>query len=164
MNENIDLIKILKDCPKGWVFYSSIFGEVHFSGIEEFAVYPIIFVSSSGSICSTTKEGKHYVDYDGECTLFPSKEQRDWSNFTATWQSTQKFDPNTLMPYDKVLVRDCASEKWLCTLFSHITKEEVYAYKCLGSSWYCCIPFNEDTKHLAGSYDEAPEYYKYWED
>ena len=26
------------------------------------------------------------------------------------------------------------------------------------------IPYNEDTKHLNGTSDEAPEYYRYWED
>ena len=30
MNENIDLTKILKDCPKGWKLYSSVYGEVKF--------------------------------------------------------------------------------------------------------------------------------------
>ena len=33
MNENIDLTKILKDCPRGWKFYSSVYGEVEFLGI-----------------------------------------------------------------------------------------------------------------------------------
>lgn len=164
MNENIDLTKILKDCPKGWIFYSSIFGEVHFSEIEEISVYSIIFVSNSGSICGTTKEGKHYNDYDGECTLFPSKEQRDWSKFTASWQNENKFDPHTLKPYDKVLVRDLNTEKWWCALFSHMEEADPYSYKCVGTSYRCCIPFNNDTKHLVGSYAEAPEYYKYWED
>ena len=27
MNENIDLTKILKDCPEGWPLYSSVFGD-----------------------------------------------------------------------------------------------------------------------------------------
>ena len=35
MNENLDLTKILKDCPIGWKFYSTIFEEVEFIGIEE---------------------------------------------------------------------------------------------------------------------------------
>ena len=26
------------------------------------------------------------------------------------------------------------------------------------------IPYNEETKHLVGTKDEAPEYYRYWED
>ena len=28
--------------------------------------------------------------------------------------------------------------------------------------WYC-IPYNDDTKHLVGTEEEAPEYYRYWE-
>lgn len=27
-----------------------------------------------------------------------------------------------------------------------------------------CIPYNDDTKHLVGTKEEAPEYYRYWED
>lgn len=26
------------------------------------------------------------------------------------------------------------------------------------------IPYNEDTKHLVGTTEEAPEFYRYWED
>lgn len=35
MNENIDLTKILKDCPKGWTLYSPFFGEVRFCQIDD---------------------------------------------------------------------------------------------------------------------------------
>lgn len=41
MNENIDLTKILKDCPKGWKLYSTIFGDVTFCYIDESDEYPI---------------------------------------------------------------------------------------------------------------------------
>ena len=34
MNESIDLTKILKDCPKGTKFYSTIYGEVEFEKSE----------------------------------------------------------------------------------------------------------------------------------
>lgn len=30
MNENVDLTKILKECPKGWKLWSPLFGEVEF--------------------------------------------------------------------------------------------------------------------------------------
>ena len=30
MEENIDLTKILENCPKGWKFYSSVYGDVEF--------------------------------------------------------------------------------------------------------------------------------------
>ena len=35
MNANIDLTKILKDCPKGWKFYTPIWGEVTFNRIRK---------------------------------------------------------------------------------------------------------------------------------
>lgn len=66
-----------------------------------------------------------------------------------------KFDPKTLQPFDKVLVRDGAGNTWLCTFFSHIEKED---FIC-SSFWKCCIPYNEETKHLVGTTEEAPEFY-----
>ena len=44
MNENIDLTKILKDCPSGWKFYSSIYGNVTFRRIENDSKYPIKYL------------------------------------------------------------------------------------------------------------------------
>ena len=92
MNNNIDLTKILKDCPKGWKLYTPIFGEVEFSSIEKDCTYPIILsVQEGGSATFTglvkfTKEGCFFTEStDVECLLFPSKEQRDWSKFTASW-------------------------------------------------------------------------------
>ena len=44
MNENIDLTKILKDCPEGWKFYSSVYGEVEFVEImSNITDYPVTF-------------------------------------------------------------------------------------------------------------------------
>ena len=66
MNENIDLTKILKDCPKGWEFYSTIFGEVEFECIETITDYTIKFkVIEDGCIYTITSNGMHYHDYDG---------------------------------------------------------------------------------------------------
>ena len=31
-------------------------------------------------------------------------------------------------------------------------------------AYICCIPYNEDTEHLVGTTDDAPEFYRYWED
>ena len=102
----------------------------------------------------------------GECTFFPSRDQRDWSKFTAPWYKKEKFDPKTLKPFDKVLVRDSDNESWCCDLFSHIREENI-GYKYVASGFFlyrCCIPYNDETKHLVGTTGEAPEYYRYWED
>ena len=36
MNENIDLTKILKDCPKGTKFYTPVWGEVVFIEVKKY--------------------------------------------------------------------------------------------------------------------------------
>ena len=167
MNKNIDLTKILKDCPIGTKFYTSVWGEASFEKIVEESFYTIGIDTLSG-YKYLTKEGRYTNAYDAECILFPSKDQRDWSKFTASWYKKERFDPNTLKPFDKVLVRDDKfSTYWRCALFSHVRKEdENYTFKYITTActYEFCIPFNDDTKHLVGTTDEAPEFYRYWED
>ena len=334
MNENLNLVEILKDCPEGTKLYSTIFGEVEFEGVHS-GSHTIGYTTRTGRRFDVTREGKIFEDYDGEGTLFPSKDQRDWSKFTAPWykkdkiepkfkignwyQCTKsfygkgviftkntayycaqkgclqdeygchiaivkdlydnfklwtiqdakdgdvlaiswwedenfwekiiifkkyhnegvkglygmpcvegygntfkngkiaftdekvpsysktwtrnlrpatkvqrdvlmkamndagykwnaetktleklvepKFDPKTLQPFDKVLVRDNYKEEWSCNFFSHISNDDVYhPYITLNIGYIFCIPYNEDTKHLVGTKEEAPEYYRYWED
>ena len=93
MNEKIDLTKILKDCPAGTKLYSTIFGDVKFSHIFNDSDYPIVLHIYNGGVTFATKHGKHNIDYEkeGECVLFPSKEQRDWSKFTAPWYKKDKL-------------------------------------------------------------------------
>ena len=85
MNENIDLTKILKYCPKGWEFYSSIYGWIYFEGLNTGDKYPVVISYKNGKLESFGTDGRLFLDYDGECVLFPSKDQRDWSKFTAPW-------------------------------------------------------------------------------
>ena len=162
MNENIDLTKILQDCPKGWKFFTPICGEVEFKQMEPSSFYPIIVTTCGTEICFT-KEGFYFSDRDDtECLIFPSREQRDWSKFTAPWYKKEKFDPRTLKPFDKVLIWHCVSGCWKCEIFSHITGK--YTCNCIDGTYTHCIPYSDDTKHLVGTADEAPEYYRYWED
>ncbi len=181
MNENIDLTKILKDCPKGWKFYSSVYGEVEFKTITlqrltyEFRFdpphhhlsdyeedpYPIKFYAHNTAYC-VSSAGEH-IKGKGECTFFPSKEQRDWSKFTAPWYKKEKFDPKTLKPFDRVIVNH--DEVWKVDFFSHICQYEPNGWcQCIGDIYYNCIPYNDETKHLVGTKNEAPEFYRYWED
>ena len=97
MNENLNLIEILKDCPKGTKLYSTMFGEVEYENIDEDCEYPITFKTSKGTPTSVTSDGKYFRYYDGECTLFPSKEQRDWSKFTAPWYNLEQQGEQILL-------------------------------------------------------------------
>lgn len=90
MNENINLVEKLKDCPKGTKLYSTVFGDVKFMGIKENATYPIIVKVNDENFESFTADGRTIVYFDGECTLFPSKDQRDWSKFTAPWCTKER--------------------------------------------------------------------------
>ena len=164
MNENIDLTKILKDCPKGWKLYSPLCGEVKFDSITENSEFPITVLNETMGIY-LTREGTYCTGIEeAECILFPSKDQRGWSKFTAPWYKKDKFDPKTLKPFDKVLVSDEHHTRWRCSFFSHIVDQFQYKYYTSDSCYKFCIPYNDDTKHLVGTTDEAPEYYKYWED
>ena len=164
MNENIDLTKILKDCPKGWKLYSPLCGEVKFDSITENSEFPITVLNETMGIY-LTREGTYCTGIEeAECILFPSKDQRDWSKFTAPWYEKERFDPKTLKPFDKVLVSDEHHTRWRCSFFSHIVDQFHYKYFTSDSCYKFCIPYNDDTKHLVGATDEAPEYYRYWED
>ena len=162
MNENLNLVEILKDCPEGTKLYSPIIGEVVFKRIKdcEYPEYPIV-TRRGNRILSFTKEGLFFPE--GECImLFPSKDQRDWSKFKI---KKPKFDPKTLQPFDKVLVKYLKDDYWSCDLFSNITKEgKIYPYLCVSGVYKYCIPYNDNTKHLVATNKEAPEFYRYWED
>ena len=159
------MTKILKNCPKGFKLYSLVHGEVTFLGISEVSNIYSINVKVDGLGVSYTFDGKIHHHYGGECVLFPSKEQRDWSKFTAPWLNKERFDPKTLKAFDRVLARN-EYDEWSCTLFSHINNrpDTRFIYETCESVYEYCIPYNDETKHLVGTRDEAPEFYRYWED
>lgn len=86
MNENINLCEILKG-HEGETFYSSTFGYITLIKINSNTEYPItVQYHYSGVRESYTKEGKVTPCPNSECTLFPSKDQRDWNK----WLEEQK--------------------------------------------------------------------------
>ena len=163
MNENINLCEILQDCPKGTKFCSYIHGEVEFHSIDKSLSHPILVEAKTKAgynrVKTFSKEGLFDDGFDGICTLVPSLEQPDWSK----WECPKpKFDPKTLKAFDSVLVYG-EYEGWFCTIFSHIGVGE-YPYNTASGNYGWCIPYNDETKHLVGTKDEAPDFYKYWED
>lgn len=58
-------------------------------------------------------------------------------------------------PFDKVLARECGTDKWRADLFSHMNEEG--GFICIGYVWDECIPYNEQTKHLLGTTDNWKE-------
>ena len=170
MNENLDLTKILEGCPSGVQLYSTLHGDATLVKVTHDKYYPIEFtyrpkVKNLGNVGFVTADGRPLFVCDGECTLFPSKEQRDWSKFERFWDKpkVQRFDVNTLQPFDKVLSRYGTESNWMCTFFSHIIDKVNPYVDCNGITVHVCIPYNDDTKHLVGTNKDCPEYYKWWE-
>lgn len=239
MNENLNLVEILKDCPKGTKFYSRFLGSVEFCKITLDNYIEVI--GRNGYYIGFKPNGIYqHSEENAEIDLFPSKDQRDWSKWHRPFKDgdivatndgkyiaiiknnggkyyvcchpnvnyfnidrsgwfdrlatleekeklfayikengykwnpetknleklkKEKFDPKTLQPFDKVLVRDFSNQKWTACLFSHIDNDAYHQFKTSTAlGWYHCIPFNEDTKHLVGKMDEAPEFYRYWDE
>ena len=162
---NIDLTKILKNCPKGWEFYSPFIGDVKFYEVDQ-KVNTVVVILKSGGLCDFNEDGT--IELEGitsdEIMLYPSRDQRDWSKFTAPWYKKDKFDPNTLQPFDRVLTRHCDDERWDINFYSYTNQSWPYPHTCIDGSYKRCIPYNDETKHLVGTTDEAPEFYKYWEE
>ena len=316
MNENLNLVEILKDCPKGMELDCTMFDNVTFEGVVENRVFPIRIIVGGGTTMVLTKYGQYTDDDFAKCVIFP-KGETTWEGFVpphkfkdgdilsyqnarlsnrtiyiyryhkrfntsyyvslsfdpkasliicnkgdlalcaydltvrfATEEEKQKlfkaikdngyewnaetktlkklvkpkfkvgdklvnrvnmymgdlshqcviseitndkyilndggyihfkdqdiwelapdkkhrFDPKILHPFDRVLVRLTKDCIWNATFFSHYDKELNWGcHPCVTTScksYDKCIPYNDETKHLLGTSDEAPEYYRYWE-
>lgn len=74
----MNIAEILKYCPKGTKLYSTAFGEVEL--IDTSSLTNTILVQNIHDKPFTFYSNGSYV-LDGECILFPSKDQRNWSKF-----------------------------------------------------------------------------------
>ena len=163
MNENLDLTKILEGCPKGTKFYSSVFGEVELEEIKKGYLLPIVLRCLGGDSVCIVADGRLFPSYEGECIIFPSRTQRDWSKFERFWDKpkVEKFDVNTLQPFDRILVRFSGNLNWQIGLFGYKYEKLIYSN---GTVYYQCVPYNDETKHLIGTTNDCPDYYKWWEE
>lgn len=121
MDKEINIVEILKDAPKGTKLWSPICGECILVLIDEKETFPIRckaidFVNNYSTIYFTSK-GKYTITFNGgECTLFPSKENHDWSTFKVPEQH-KHFEP-----FQKVLRIDdnnLGCKVWASDFYSH---------------------------------------------
>ena len=78
--EKINIAELLKDCPKGMELYSPIFGEVYLDKIRPHLAIVVTTNKERGDIKEEFfYDGRYGIN--GECMLFPSKDQQDWSKF-----------------------------------------------------------------------------------
>ena len=137
--KKLNLVEILKNAPKGTKLWSPIFGEVTFEKVLEELDYSIR-VRSMGTNQAFTSEGQYFDDYhDAECTLFPSKENRDWDNFVIE---------DTFEDQEKVWVKYGKLGYWEARYYSHKKGKLHHCYagqKKEGetSEWEQCVKFDK---------------------
>ena len=113
------------------------------------------FCTIDAPITPATKEQRNF--------LFQKIKEAGYKWNVESKTLEEKFDPKTLKPFDRVIVRNNNGE-WRCANFSHIKDyDSDYRYDCCYMIYRYCIPYNEETKHLVGTTEEAPKYYRYWE-
>lgn len=91
-NEELNLVELLKDCPKGTKLYSPVCGEVEFVAVAiNNSDYPIITRDSDDIKQIFTEKGYYVYSRFAECVLYPSREQRDWNVWKAKQKEEQQF-------------------------------------------------------------------------
>ena len=94
MNENLDLTKILKDVPKGTILWSPVCGECELEAVRDKSI-DLKTTDCYHDFVNFNSSGKFYDN--GECVLFPSKQNHDWSTFVVP------KDHKVFKPFEKVL-------------------------------------------------------------
>lgn len=139
MEGKLNIAEILNDAPTGTLLYSPIFGELAYIGsyADEGQTYCIIVcqypdaIGQGNSVSVEFDENGTYLNRGyssrrgGECMLFPSKENRDWSTFKVPrkhkhFEPFQKVLVNTRTAYNNV--------EWCAGIYSHY--DELQEYHC----------------------------------
>ena len=143
----------MKDCPNGWKLYSTVLGYVTFRKVNnDNEVYPILVSSNDVVYESFTADGKMIREHEGECTLFPSKDQRDWSKFTAPWYKKDKFDKKMVKPKFKVGDRIRHKETNKDDVYE-ISKVYDDSYGIVGFDWMLYMKYQDQYELVPNKFD-----------
>lgn len=145
----MNIAEILKYCNKGTKLYSTIFGDVYFQRVR--SNKDLIEVTSD---CDVSHEFFPNGSYSlqGECVLFPSKTQRDWSKFRL---SIKKGDimmlENGTRPFifRKYLKDSTGIEGFISDFYCGITKSNELEIKTTNNPYWTMdfiIPASEEAK------------------
>lgn len=143
MNENLNLIEILKDA-EGTKLYSSLCGYCKFIGIDNSSPLCIVLSDSYDRKWRVYYNGS--VTREGECVVFPSKENRDWATFKVSNKHKE------FKPFQKVLIRvknNYSNYIWIACIYSHYDESEGRHYLTNlefvnNDSWIIPFEGNED--------------------
>ena len=158
--QELNLCEILKDCPQSEPFWSPLLGDVKFHDINQKRNFIVISLEN-GETWDINADGTITIGdvTSPEIMLYPSREQRDWTKVKYE-PKKEKFDRNSLQQVDRVLVRDDKDIAWKINIYSHKYYNTSHPYRRITSIYIYCIPYYDDTKHLAGTKDDVPASYR----
>ncbi len=94
-NEELNLAEILKNTPQGTELYSPLYGVTEFEGVTEHGAVRVSYRAGKDkkytAYFNLPANGKLHPD--GECLLFPERNQRDWSKFAAPRKGPEEDFP-----------------------------------------------------------------------
>ena len=106
---SLNLIKLLANAPTGLPLYSTVLGHCVLDSVNEKNEKYVVVRRKGNQKCCFSPEGKLMTTAvkieDAECTLFPSKDQRDWSKFVVNPLKFKWSD------YKPVCYFNCEGEK-----------------------------------------------------
>ena len=98
MNKDLNIAEILESCPEGTKLYSPMYGDVFLKNVR---LHELTKNQRKLIVCTLGDEASYPPDFtiifkesgklvnNGECMLFPSATQRDWSKFKKPLQVDQ---------------------------------------------------------------------------
>ncbi len=129
--EKINLVEILKDCPKGMELDCTMFEGIEFDSIVDNDCFPIrCRIKNSNdeyNFYSFTKRGYWNNDYKAKCVIFP-KGRTTWKGFVPPCQ----FKDGDIISNDKYI-----AIFYKIGTPCHCTSSSVVYYHCYYSQKYC---------------------------
>ena len=125
MENKINIAELLKDCPLGMELYSPLCGKCRFIKIYNGLGFDVI--NDTNDVFNFSYDGRYTLN--GECCIFPSKENRNWSTFQRPFKDgdivyikTKYHNHNEFIIIFKEIKND------------HIHKHVCFAYQILSTS------------------------------
>lgn len=126
--EKINIANKLRHCNRGIKLYSPIYGEVEFIKTEDSVIYVKVVDVTNTAFSKVFNENGMYDDYpNGECLLFPSKDNRDWNTFQVLekghrvmcsdnglhWSLRKYYKDDEVIRFDKENIDDTSIWKYI---------------------------------------------------
>ena len=121
------IAEILKNCPSGTKLYSTIHGEVELVNVYNNRIRCKFYTDINFINISFTSDGR-WIENVGECVLFPSKENRDWSKFKIPFKDGDivAFDNPYRTCLEIFIFKDKKENNTLSTCYLMFDGKELY--------------------------------------